>query len=69
MEEEEGLIEVLQQIFMMETYETEQAYMKYMEIQHGRMDMAFYFTSMSFTDFAPEQFVGTLDDKVMIVCL
>lgn len=68
-EEEEGLIEVLQQIFMMETYENEQAYMKYKEIQHGRMDMAIYFTSMSFTDFAPEQFVGTLDDKVMIVCL
>lgn len=68
-EEEEGLIEVMQQIFMMEPYESEMAYMKYREIQHGRMDMAIYFTSMSFTDFTPEQFVGTLDDKVMIVCL
>lgn len=68
-EEEEGLVEVLQQIFMMEAYEGEQAYMKYKEIEHGRMDMTIYFTSMSFTDFAPEQFVGTLDDKVMIVCL
>ncbi|MDD5948950.1 MAG: DUF58 domain-containing protein [Lachnospiraceae bacterium] len=68
-EEEEDLLDVLQQIYMMQTYKDWEAYVKYKEGEHGRADMAIYFTSVTFPDYNPEMRIGTFEDRVMLVCL
>lgn len=68
-EEEDGLLDVLQQMFMMQAYDGWMAYEKYKEQEHKSFDMAIYFTSVTFPEYNPETVVGTFEDKVMIVCI
>ena len=68
-EEEDGLLEVVQQMFMMHSYEGAYAYEKYVSGEHKQQDMAIYFTSPTLGAFEEDMIVGSFDGKVMIVCL
>jgi uncharacterized protein (DUF58 family) len=68
-DEEDGLLDVLQQMYMMQSYEDYVAYEQYMSQPHKRQDLAIYFTSPAFSECDLEQRIGTYKERVMMVCL
>ena len=68
-EESDGLNDVLQQLYMSDSYGGYLAYEHYKELPHGRNDMAIYFTSPSFSDYNPDNKLGTFRESVDLICL
>lgn len=68
-EEADGLTDVLEQMYMMSTYEDYYAFEHYKEAAHGKNDLAIYFTSPSFKNYNPDNKLGTFRERVDLICL
>ena len=68
-EEEDGLLDVMSQMFMMSAYKDFCAYEKYRERPHGGNDAAVYFTSPSFEGADDNNIIGNYKEKVLLICL
>lgn len=67
-EEEEGLLDAVNQMYMMKSYEGYPAFEHFKEMADGR-DAAVYFTSPSFAGYDEAQKLGTFKERVTIICL
>lgn len=68
-EEPDGLVDVMQQMYMTDSYDGYRAYEHYRELPRGRNDMAIYFTSPQFKDYNPDNKLGTFRERVELICL
>lgn len=68
-EASDGLLDVMSQMYMMNSYKEYHAYEKYREITHGRNDTAVYFTSPSFEGADETNIIGNYKEKVLLICL
>lgn len=67
--EPDGLVDVIQQIFMMESYDDYYAFRRYTESEHRENDLAIYFTSPSFSGYDDRNLIGTFKERVALICL
>lgn len=68
-EEADGLTDVMQQMYMADSYEGYYAFEHYKELPHGKKDMAIYFTSPAFEEYNPDNKLGTFRESVDLICL
>ena len=68
-EEPDGLLDVLQQIFMMKSYEDFEAYSHYIETKSGKNETAIYFTSPSFPGISESVKIGSYKERVVLICV
>lgn len=67
-EEEDGLIDAVNQMYLMKSYEGYPAFEHFKGMSDSR-DAAVYFTSPSFSGYDETQKLGTFKERVMIICL
>lgn len=67
-EEEDGLIDAVNQMYLMKSYEGYPAFEHFKEMANGK-DAAVYFTSPSFSGYDETQKLGTFKERVTIICL
>ena len=65
----DSLEDAIHQMYMMSSYSEYHAFEKYAEAEHGRYDMAVYFTSPSFSGYDELKRIGTYKERVALICL
>lgn len=65
----DSLDDAIHQMYMMESYKEFYAFEKYEESEHGKYDMAVYFTSPSFDGYDEAKRIGTFKERVALICL
>ena len=68
-DEPDGLLDALRQMYMMESYTEYYAFENYKEAPHKEFDMAIYFTSHTFAGADDSQRIGTYKESVALICL
>lgn len=68
-EESDGLLDVLQQIFMMNSYKDFEAYSHYIETKADKNETAIYFTSPSFPGISDRVRIGSYKERVVLICI
>lgn len=68
-EEPDGLMDAIQQMYLASSYTEYHAYEKYKEAPHKPNDMTVYFTSPNFGGYDDSRRIGTYKERVAIICL